>query len=102
MPVEADVGGDNAWHSDLRAGVSYNAKTDLKVPIGFALTAGRYENDANADSETGTWFWNLRLSAQGRSDFTAGVAIGTSYFDTARQKESVQFTDIKIDMRYFY
>ena len=96
-----DGSGDNAWYSDLRFALSYDAAQDLNTPLGLALTAGRTENDVNADTGAGTWFWNLRLAGM-REDFTIGVALQNSYFESADQDDRVQFLDIKFDMRYFY
>ena len=96
-----DGSGDNAWYSDVRFALSYDAAQDLNTPLGLALTAGRNENDVNADTDAGTWFWNLRLAGM-RQDFTIGVALQNSYFESADQDDRVQFLNIKFDMRYFY
>jgi len=97
-----DGSGDNTWHSDLRFALSYDVSQDLNIPLGLALAGGRSENDANADSDTGTWFWNARLALQGRSDFSIGLELSTYYFDSAGQSDKLQFTDLSIDMRYYY
>jgi hypothetical protein len=97
-----DGSGDNAWYSDVRAALSYDISQDLDVPLGLALTGGRSENDLNADTDSGTWFWSARLAVQGRSDFTIGLDLGTYYFDSATQSASTQFRMIVIDMRYYF
>lgn len=97
-----DGSGDNEWHSDLRAALSYNLEQDLDLPLGLALTGGRTENDANADSDTGTWFWTSRFALQGRSDFSLGLQLASYYIDSAGQSDKLQFFDVSIDMRYYY
>jgi hypothetical protein len=97
-----DGRGDNNWYSDARVGLSYDIAQDLNVPLGLALTGGRNENDANADAESGTWFWNLRFAVQGRSDFSIGFEVGSSYFDSQSQGNRQQFADVAINMRYYY
>jgi hypothetical protein len=96
-----DGDGDNAWYSDLRLALSYDAREDLDLPVGFALTGGRSENDVNSGTDEGTWFWNLRLAGI-RSDFTAGVSLQSAYFDVSDQSDRLQFFEIKLDMRYYY
>ena len=97
-----DGTGDNAWRSDVRFALSYDGAQDLNAPLGLAFAVGRTENNVNAESDTGTWFWNLRLAGIGRSDFTAGVALQGNYFDSSSQSDRVQALEIRLDMRYFY
>ena len=97
-----DGSGDNDWRSEVRFALSYHGSRDLNIPLGLALTAGRTENSFNADSDTATWFWNLRLAGIGRSDFTAGVALQSAYFDSPTQSDRVQHLEVRLDMRYFY
>ncbi len=97
-----DGSGDNSWHSDGRLALSYDMEQDLSIPLGLALTGGRSENDVNADSEAGTWFWQARLALQGRSDFSIGANFGVDYFEVASQSDRLQFTNFSIDMRYYY
>ena len=97
-----DGGGANRWHSDVRAALSYNMAQDLSVPLGLVLAAGRTENDVNADSEAGTWFWSVRISEQGNDDFTIGLQLAGYYFDSAGQSDKLQFFDFAVDMRYYY
>jgi hypothetical protein len=97
-----DGSGTNAWYSDFRLVLSYDISQDLNVPLGLALTGARSENEVNADSEAATWFWEFRVAAQAGSDFSLGLGIGTSYFDSAGQSDALQFTQIAFDMRYFF
>jgi len=97
-----DGTGNNSWSSDVRFALSYDGAQDLNAPLGLALTVGRAENNVNAESDAATWFWNLRLADIGRSDFTAGVALQSAYFDSPNQSDRVQQLEIKLDMRYFY
>lgn len=97
-----DGSGDNSWHSDVRLALSYDIRQDLDIPLGLALTGGRVENDVNADSEAGTWFWNLRFAIQGRTDFTIGLDFGIYYFDVDTQSDRLQASRMAIDMRYYY
>ena len=97
-----DGSGDNSWHSDGRLALSYDMEQDLSIPLGLALTGWRSENDVNADSEAGTWFWQARLALQGRSDFSIGANFGVDYFEVASQSDRLQFTNFSIDMRYYY
>ncbi len=97
-----DGSGDNSWYSDVRLALSYDIRQDLDIPLGLALTGGRVENDVNADSEAGTWFWALRFAIQGRTDFTLGLDFGMYYFDVANQSERLQASRFTIDMRYYY
>jgi len=94
--------GDNHWLSDARLALSYDLATDLDIPLGLALTAGRFEHDANANRETGTWFWNLRLALKGRSDFTIGLQTGMSFFNLENQDSEFQLFQAGFDMRYYY
>lgn len=97
-----DGQGTNSWYSDVRAAVSYDVSQDVKIPLGLAVTGGRSENDVNADTDSGTWFWTVRLALQGRSDHTIGLQLSSSYFDTSGQSESLQVFQTAIDMRYYY
>jgi hypothetical protein len=97
-----DGSGDNAWYSDFRLALSYDISQDLNIPLGLALTGARSENEVNADSEAATWFWGLRVAVQAGSDFSIGLGIGTSYFDSSGQSDALQFTQIAFDMRYFF
>ena len=97
-----DGTGDNAWRSDVRFALSYEAAQDLNIPLGLALTVGRNENNLYAESDAATWFWNLRVAGIGRSDFTAGVGLQSAYFDSPNQSDRVQQLEIRLDMRYFY
>ena len=97
-----DGRGENEWFGDVRAAVSYDAGQDLKVPVGFALTGGYSGRNLSSDNDKGTAFWNLRISGQGRADFTAGLEIQNTYVEVSSQPETVEFLEIKIDMRYYY
>ena len=97
-----DGSGDNSWYSDVRLALSYDIRQDLDIPLGLALTVGRVENDVNADSEAGTWFWDLRFAIQGRTDFTLGLDVGIYYFDVDTQSDRLQAARLTIDMRYYY
>jgi len=97
-----DGQGQNAWQSDARLAVSYDMAQDLKIPLGLALTGGRFENDVSSNSEVGTWFWNLRFAIKGRSDFTIGLQTGMLFFESANQSDKLKIFQTAIDMRYFY
>jgi len=97
-----DGSGNNTWHSDFRGALSYDLTHDLGIPLGLALSAGRFENEVNTDLEADTWFWNLRIGVQNRSAFSVGIGFGTSYFDSPNQGSSLQFAQATFDMRYFY
>jgi hypothetical protein len=97
-----DGTGDNDWSSDARLAVSYDAAPDLGVPLGLALTGGRYELDTTGTAEGGIWFWSVRLAAQNRRDFTVGLDFMTQYYDSYYQGSQVNLPQISIDMRYFY
>jgi len=97
-----DGSGNNDWYSDVRIGFSYDSSQDLKTPLGFALTAGRSELSFSDDPESGTWFWSIRMAAIGRSDFTVGLELMGSAFDTVTQEERVQTLSFQVDIRYFY
>jgi hypothetical protein len=94
--------GENGWDSDVRLAFSYDAKQDIKVPVGLALTGGRYGNNVNSDSGTGVWFWSLRLATQSRSDFTVGFEFSTSYLTSSKSDMDQTLYQFGFDMRYYY
>jgi hypothetical protein len=97
-----DGTGQNAWSSDARMALSYDMEHDIKVPLGLALAGGFFENDTSGNTQEGVWFWSVRLAAQGRRDFSIGLDLTTSYFDSFYQDANVVMPQISIDMRYFY
>jgi hypothetical protein len=72
--------------------------------LGLALTGGRFENDVSGDGDAATWFWNLRLALQGRSDFTIGLEIGAAWVEPAGREgeDQVQVMEASINLRYYY
>jgi hypothetical protein len=97
-----DGKGKNAWSSDTRLALSYDLRHDIEVPLGLVLGGGFYENDTSSNTQEGVWFWSVRLAAQGRRDFTIGLDLVYSYFDSYYRDETVILPQFSIDMRYFY
>jgi hypothetical protein len=92
----------NAWDSDVRAALSYDASQDIGVPLGLALTVGRFGYGVDSESESGVWFWNLRFASQSRSNFTVGIELGRSYFTSTSTGVDQTMTMFNFDMRYYY
>lgn len=97
-----DGKGQNDWKKDARLAVSYDLVHDIKIPLGLALTGGHYESDTAGGARQGVWFWSARLAAQGRKDFSIGLDLSTSYFESPRHGSKLQVSQISIDMRYYY
>lgn len=97
-----DGRGENSWFTDVRLAMSYDAAQDIKAPLGLAITGGHYENHESADADRGVWFWSTRIAVQSRSDFSIGLDLEHSYYDSKNQDHDLQISQITIDMRYFY
>jgi hypothetical protein len=97
-----DSQGKNGWHTDARAALSYDAEQDLRIPVGLALTGGWAENETTGDADAQRWFWSLRIAAKGRSDFTIGLQLGMSYFESKDRDDPLKLFETGIDMRYYY
>jgi hypothetical protein len=97
-----DGRGENRWSHDTRLALSYDAGTDLGIPLGAALAAGRFERNEGGDSDTGTWFWSLRVEIQGRDDFTLGLCYRLSSSKSPRTERDLRLGQLAVDMRYFY
>jgi hypothetical protein len=94
--------GANRWMADGRLALSYDMEYDIKIPLGLALSGGFYENEDLGGGQSGVWFWSARLGVQGRRDFSIGLDLTTSYFDSSLQGLNTQVSQISIDMRYYY
>jgi hypothetical protein len=94
--------GENQWTSDSRLALSYDAAHDLNVPLGVALTGGRFERNEGYDSGTEVWFWSVRLAHQGRDDFTIGIDLQHTYGEANSDVGNLELNVISIDMRYYY
>ena len=94
--------GDNEWNHDGRLALSYDAKYDVRMPLGLVLASGRFERNEGSSASPGIWFWSLRLAAQGREDFSLGLTYKNLYAESSRTGKDLQFSQIVIDMRYFY
>lgn len=97
-----DGRGGNSWHADERLALSYDLMPDLRVPLGLLIAGGHYENQEDADIDQGVWFWSARIASQSRANFSIGLDLMTSYYDSRSQDVSQQFSQINISMRYFY
>ncbi len=92
----------NAWDSDVRLSFSYDLERDVSVPLGLALTGGRSGNNVDTDSETGVWFWTLRVATQSRSNFTIGLDLQNAYARSSTSRSDQHMMQFTFDMRYFY
>ena len=97
-----DGKGTNDWDSDLRAALSYDARTDLQIPIGLALAGGRYEDDNSTGEKASIWTWSLRLGLQGRDDFTIGLTFSQTYSKLGYNGSDMTLNQLAIDMRYYF
>jgi hypothetical protein len=93
--------GENGWSTDVRVTGSYDARPDIKIPVGLVVTLGRHENRAVEGAQHGIWFWSARLAAQSREDFSVGLDLQSSYY-TTQEDADMQWLRVIIDMRYFY
>ncbi len=97
-----DGKGENEWDSDIRAAFSYDAQSDLKIPLGLALTGGYYEDAASSGESVEVWMWSLRLGLQGRDDFTIGLNFTTTYSTLGYNGNDMTLNQTTIDMRYYF
>jgi len=97
-----DGKGINDWDSDIRTALSYDARTDLGIPIGLALSGGRYEDDDSNGEKIPIWTWSLRLGLQGREDFTLGLTFSQTYSTLGYNGSDMTLNQTSIDMRYYF
>jgi len=93
---------ENAWDSDVRAALSYDVGQDLKVPLGLALTAGYFGNNVDSSTESGVWFWSLRVATQSRPDFVVGFEYVSSYSQSSSSRSDESLGQLNFDLRYYY
>ena len=94
--------GKNGWNTDARLALSYDVEQDLKIPLGVAATAGRYEVNESSNPTSMIWFWSLRFAVQSRGDFTVGLDLKSSYLTSSVDDSNMQITQMSIDMRYYF
>ena len=87
--------------SDFRAAGSYDARPDIKIPVGLAVAVGRHNNPREKDATSGIWFWSVRIAEQGRDDYSIGLDLQMSYYTTSADAD-MQLLQVTVDMRYFY
>jgi hypothetical protein len=96
--IDSEAGND--WNGDVRLALSYNLEPDIGVPLGVSATAGY--SGVQAFESSSVWFWRMRIAVQTREDFSIGVDLGTSYYESLQRNNNNQFTELSLDTRYYF
>lgn len=94
---------DSQWYFDLGALVDFDLRRKYSAPIGLALganIANMAEQDQAMDGNIATAIG--RIDYIGRIDFNLGLEVMSRWYDHEGFEESLRYTTVTMDFRYFF